>query len=98
MLARYGADPVAFVREQLGVEPDPWQAELMTAVASGERRISVRSGHGVGKSSCASWLCIWHVMFRFPQKTVITAPTSSQLFDALFSEVKAWCDRLQPGL
>jgi hypothetical protein len=87
---RYKDEPVLFVREVLGVEPDPWQAELMEAVRDGERRISVRSGHGVGKSSVASWLAIWHTLFRFPQKTVVTAPTSSQLFDALFAEIKAW--------
>lgn len=97
-LARYGADPVAFVEDEFGITPDPWQAELMRAVASGERRISVRSGHGVGKSAVASWLCLWHILTKFPQKTVLTAPTSSQLFDALFSEVKAWADKLQPAM
>jgi hypothetical protein len=31
---------------------------------------------------------------RFPQKTVMTAPTAGQLFDALFSECKFWINRL----
>src|SRR5262249_47328533 len=34
----------------------------------------------------------------FPQKTVCTAPTSSQLFDALASEVKSWFNQLSPTL
>jgi hypothetical protein len=94
-IAAYADDPVAFVTYELGVTPDEWQAKLLEAVAKGERRISVRSGHGVGKSAVASWLVVWHLLFRFPQKTVITAPTSSQLFDALFSEVKSWINKLQ---
>lgn len=87
-----------FVREVFGAEPDDWQAELLTAVARGERRISVRSGHGVGKTTALAWLIVWHVLTRFPQKTVATAPTSAQLFDALASEVKAWLAKLPPSL
>jgi hypothetical protein len=35
---------------------------------------------------------------RYPQKSVVTAPTASQLFDALFSELKAWINKLPPAL
>jgi hypothetical protein len=35
---------------------------------------------------------------RFPQKSVVTAPTSAQLFDALYSELKAWINKLPPVL
>lgn len=97
-LLRYRAEPVLFAREVLGVEPDPWQAELMMAVASGERRISVRSGHGVGKSTTVAILCLWYLLTRYPVKIVITAPTSAQLFDALFAEIKRWVNQLPPQL
>ena len=33
----YRADPVLFVREILGVEPQPYQAEFLQALAAGER-------------------------------------------------------------
>ena len=91
---RYLNDPVLFVKEILKLTPDSWQEEVLTSVASGERRISVRSGHGVGKSSCASWLMIWHQLTRFPQKTVVTAPSHSQLHDALGAEVRKWITSL----
>lgn len=97
-LDRYHDDPVLFVREVFGVEPDPWQAELLMAVARGERRITVRSGHGVGKTTALAWLICWWILTRFPQKTVATAPTSAQLFDALAAEVKAWLGKLPTGL
>jgi phage terminase large subunit len=35
---------------------------------------------------------------RFPQKTVCTAPTSKQLFDALYAETVTWLKRLKPGV
>jgi hypothetical protein len=47
---RYRDDPVAFARVCLDLDPLDWQAEVMSAVAGGGRRLSVRSGHGVGKS------------------------------------------------
>lgn len=94
ILELYGRDPAGFVRDVLKAEPDPWQADLLTAVAMGERRISVRAGHGVGKSTACAWLLIWHMVTRFPQKAVVTAPTAGQLFDALFAEVKLWINRL----
>lgn len=90
----YRDDPVGFVEIVLGATPDPWQREVLRAVATGERRISIRAGHGVGKSSCCAWLLIWHMVTRYPQKAICTAPTAGQLFDALFSEVKYWINRL----
>ena len=93
-IKRYRDEPVLFAREVLGVEPDPWQADLMMAVAAGQRRISVRSGHGVGKSTTVAILCIWYLLTRYPVKIVITAPTSAQLFDALFAEIKRWVNVL----
>ena len=97
-LKRYRTNPVAFVREVLGVEPDQWQIEFLEAVASGHRRISVRSGHGVGKSTGASWVMLWYLLTRYPVKVVVTAPTSAQLYDALFAELKRWVKELPPTL
>lgn len=94
----YRDKPVLFVTEVLKAEPLPWQREFLETVASGERRVSVRAGHGVGKSTACAWLLLWHLLTRMPQKAVCTAPTASQLFDALFSEVKHWTNRLPPAL
>ncbi|AMV42270.1 DEAD/DEAH box helicase family protein [Paraburkholderia caribensis] len=91
---KYYADPVLFVQEVLGAEPDEWQRTFLNALARGERKISVRSGHGVGKSTATSWAAIWHFYMRFPQKTIVTAPTSAQLYDALFSEMKSWIKKM----
>ena len=97
-LKRYRNDPVLFVQEVLKQKPDPWQIEMLEAVNAGERRISIRSGHGVGKSTAASWVMLWTLLTNFPVKIVVTAPTSAQLFDALFSELKRWIGELPVAL
>jgi len=94
----YRNDPVLFVKEVLGATPLPYQAEFLQALADGERKMSVRSGHGTGKSTTASWAMLWYVLLRFPNKVVVTAPTSGQLFDALFAELKRWISELPPQL
>jgi phage terminase large subunit len=97
LMRRYRDDPVRFAEEVIGIEPDEWQVELLDAVsAPAIRRVSVRSGHGVGKSTGVAMAALWHVLMRVPSKTVVTAPTSAQLFDALFAEMKALAKRLKP--
>ena len=95
---RYVHAPALFVEEVLGVKPLPYQAEFLEAIASGERKISIRSGHGTGKSTAASWAMLWYFLMHYPNKVVVTAPTSSQLFDALFAEMKRWINELPPHL
>jgi hypothetical protein len=98
-LAKYGDDPVQFVMDFFGLTPDRWQADVLRDVANvGVRAITVRSGHGVGKSAVAAWALIWFILTKFPCKAVVTAPTSGQLFDALFAEVKHWIGLLPPEL
>ncbi len=100
---RYVNNPNLFVREILGATPDDWQGDVLDMVAgvgkydSQRRKISIVSGHGVGKSCCASWVALWHMIFRFPQKSIISAPSHSQLHDALGSEIRAWITVL-PGV
>lgn len=97
-IALYRGDPVKFVRNVLGQSPLPWQEKLLQKIAAGKRRISVRAGHGVGKSTVCAWAIVWVMCTRFPQKAVMTAPTAGQLFDALFSELKAQVNKLPPVL
>lgn len=94
----YRDHPVLFVEEVLKAQPLPWQKEFLNEIAAGRRRISVRAGHGVGKSTACSWALLWHQLTRFPQKSVVTAPTAGQLFDALFAELKHWVNRLPDPL
>ena len=93
---RYYSKPVLFAQEVLGVEPDEEQKKILNAVGRGDPFITVRSGHGVGKTAVLAWIIVWHMLTRYPQKTLATAPTSSQLFDALAAETKSWIEKL-PG-
>jgi len=94
LLRRYARAPRLFVREVLGATPDPWQDAALLALERGHTRIAIRSGHGVGKSTFLAWAILWFAATHFPFKCVLTAPSASQLYDALWSEVVAWLRKL----
>ena len=99
LIQTYDRDPVGFAEDILGMHTlQQWQKDLMNKVAHGTRRISVRAGHGVGKSAACAITLVWFMVVKYPQKSVLTAPTAGQLFDALFSEVKLWMNRLPPPI
>lgn len=90
--------PVRFVTEVLGITLDPWQERVLRAFGRGERQIAVRSCHGPGKTATAAWCCVYMLCCVFPQRTVVTAPTSGQLKGALVPEVKKWLKRVPAPL
>ena len=95
---RYRNDRVAFVRNVLGADPDPWQEKVLKALDRGERRITVRSGHGVGKSALGAWISTHALCCYVLAKVVMTAPSGPQLWDALYAETKMWFNRLPEAL
>ncbi|MDR1693382.1 MAG: DEAD/DEAH box helicase family protein [Oscillospiraceae bacterium] len=87
--SRYQADPVLFFREVLKFEPDPWQADVAADIAS-HRRVTVRSGQGVGKTGLEAAILLWFVACFPFSRVVATAPTRQQLNDVLWAEVAKW--------
>jgi len=60
------------------------------ALKDGKKRISVRSGHGIGKSTTMSWLILWYLFCFKDAQIPCTAPTSDQMHDVLWKEVSKW--------
>lgn len=92
----YAAHPVEFVEDIIKATPDPKQAAILRSVAA-TPMTSVRSGHGVGKSTVEAWTIIWFMCTRPFPKIPCTAPTQHQLFDILWAEVSKWL-RNNPAL
>jgi hypothetical protein len=99
---RYSPDLMLFVYECLdaarhldGGKAYDWQVDAAAAYDARERYITIRSGHGVGKSTWLSWAALHHILCRFPQRTAITAPTEKQLFNVLWADFKVWHSRLK---
>lgn len=59
-----------------------------------QRRLSIRSGRGIGKSCVLSWLIIWFLTVHLDANILCTAPSSEQMHDALWKEVALWIQRM----
>lgn len=91
LLERYLDDPCAFAEEICGFTPSDQQAPIMRAIGLPGSRVSIRSGHGVGKTSMCSVMILWFLSLHPKDaKCICTAPTSHQLFDNLWAEVSKW--------
>lgn len=89
--------PALFAQEALGATPTPQQWEASRAIVD-RRRVSIRSGHGTGKSAFTAWAVLWFLICHAPCKVPCTAPTSHQLDDILWAEVGKWLTRLKERL
>jgi hypothetical protein len=75
------------------------QTELFLSIkralnGQGKRKIAIKSGHGIGKSSGIAMLIIWF-MFCFEDcKIPCTAPTQTQMHDVLWAELSVWHRKL----
>lgn len=94
-------DPYLFVTGVLGILPfgadnpdnkpqcEQWQEKVLKALPK-ESRISIRSGHGVGKGALISWLTLWAILTHNDVKVPIAANSQNQLRDNNWPEIAKW--------
>lgn len=89
-------DPYEFVTGVLGVTtPEAWQVEALQAIRDGHLRLSIRSGHGVGKTTFIAWLVLYGLLCMGPDtKIPIAAGSRDQLRDTIQPEITKWHGRL----
>lgn len=88
-LLRWRDDPVSFVRECFGAEPDAWQADALALFPRVER-LAFKACKGPGKTACLAWL-IWNFLLTRPYaKVAATSITEDNLNDNLWAELAKW--------
>lgn len=60
----------------------------------GVNRISIASGHGIGKSAILAMLILWYMFCHKDAQVPCTAPTSEQMYDVLWKELSIWLSRM----
>jgi hypothetical protein len=61
-------------------------------------RISIRSGHGIGKSVVIAWLLLWYLYTHYLAQVNCTAPTGDQMYDVLWKAVSMWLKMMPPSI
>jgi hypothetical protein len=85
--SRWAQDPVGFSHEVLGATPWWRQVEILEAVRDHDR-VTVRSGHKVGKSNTAALLALWFYCSFEDARVLLTSTTARQVEDILWRELK----------
>jgi len=80
-------EPSRFMREVLGWEPWERQKDVCTAVEN-HKFITVRSGHGIGKSKLAAGLTLWFLDTYDPALVLTLAPTFKQVRTVIWKEIR----------
>ena len=85
----YQTDPEAWMADLLGVRLWSKQSEIAEAFV-GNRRLAVKSGNGVGKSSLMAGLISWWCSVFPVEETlaIVSAPTLSQIEKVIFAYLK----------
>ena len=94
--ARVG-DPVEFVRGVLEEDPYENQVEILEAVRDA-RRVSVVGCNGSGKDWAAARVVLWWLHSRYPAKAIVTGPTSRQVDDIVWNEMRSAFSRAGDAL
>jgi hypothetical protein len=90
-------NPLLFVTDVLGATPEPWQAIALEAVGRHDR-VSIRSGHGVGKTTLEAWLILWFLLTHQNCKVPVAANSQDQLRDTIWPEIAKWHRQLPEEL
>lgn len=95
-------NPVKFVHDVFGVEPDLWQADALESIGAGEltprRRLAMKAATGVGKSGVLAWIG-WHRLVCFadkgehPKGAALSGEGWDNLQDNLWAEIAKWQSR-----
>ena len=60
----------------------------------GRNKISIASGHGIGKSTVIAQLILWYLFCFKDAQIPCTAPTAEQMHDILWKELHAWWKKM----
>ncbi len=99
-ITKWRNDPKQQVRDLYGVEPDPWQADVLDAFASNDKdkeRIAMQACAGPGKSAVLCW-CGWNHLSCYASKEghpkgAAVSISGDNLRDNLWSEFAKWQER-----
>jgi phage terminase large subunit len=82
-------DPIQFVRDNFGVEPDAWQKDALRDYMT-KQCLAMKACKGPGKTTVLSWIG-WHYLVTRPiPKIAAISISKDNLRDGLWTEMAQW--------
>jgi len=90
-LLRWRERPIEMVVEEFRVEPQVWQADVLTAFAAPDvQRIAMKACKGPGKTAVEAWCILNFLVTRPSPKIICTSITEGNLNTNLWPELAKW--------
>lgn len=93
-------EPLKFVWDQFKIEPDLWQVDALTKLATtkGRRRLGMKACTGPGKSAMLAWIGWWRLVCfaekgEHPKGAALSGEGRDNLRDNLWAETSKWQKR-----
>lgn len=91
-MLRWMREPVDFVRENFGVEPDEFQIIVLNWYRDGETHISMQACKGPGKTCVLAWIC-WHFMLFENANIACVSTSGATTRNSMWKELSMWRDK-----
>ncbi len=95
--AKWGGDPLGFLREVLKFEPWSKQEDIARAILN-HPRVAVQACTQSGKTAVAGALVLWYLFCHSKARVLTTATTARQVRKLLWSEIRRHYLRADPPL
>lgn len=89
-------DRVTFTKEIMGITPTQQQGDGLKALDAHDY-VSIKSGHGCGKSGMEVFAINHYMCCRPFPKIPCTAPSKAQMYDVLWAELSKWHRKMNPA-
>lgn len=72
-----------------------WQQwKVLLLIDKGHKKITVKTGHGVGKDALIAWINVWYLHSHNFVNGMCVAPTNNQIFDVAVKENEKWIRKM----
>lgn len=88
-LRRWADEPLTFVRQCIGAEPDPWQAVELQKLPQHDR-IAVAGSKGCAKTAFEAWVIWWTLTTQRDCNVAAVSTSGDNLRDGLWKELAKW--------
>lgn len=97
ILQEYRDNPIFFFEDNFNLDWQ-WSEQQLQIINSvvDNKRISAKSGHGIGKSTTIAALVWWFLCCFHKPQIAITGPNTNVVFDALWSRISELFEKLNP--
>jgi hypothetical protein len=91
-LAHWIKEPIDFVRENFGVEPDAFQVQVLNWYRDGESHIAMQACKGPGKTAVLAWIALHFMLFENANIAAVST-SGANTRNNLWKEIALWRDK-----